>query len=87
MIKNKVNKGNALALLPIGVFLLLFKGSGIITGDFYKMPALVAFIVAILVVDKFIKLLKKYPMKYFSYYRIAIAILLIMLVFFKVIKV
>lgn len=48
---------------------------------------LVAFIVAILVVDKFIKLLKKYPMKYFSYYRIAIAILLIMLVFFKVIKV
>lgn len=46
MIKNKVNKGNALALLPIGVFLLLFIGSGIITGDFYKMPALVAFIVA-----------------------------------------
>ena len=46
MMKNEVNKGNAFALLPIGIFLLLFIGSGIITGDFYKMPALVAFIVA-----------------------------------------
>ena len=46
MMKNEVNKGNAFALLPIGIFLLLFIGSGIITGDFYKMPALVAFIIA-----------------------------------------
>lgn len=48
---------------------------------------LVAFLVALLVVDKFIKFLKKYPMKYFSYYRIGIAILLIVLVWSKVIKV
>lgn len=44
--KNEIKKGNPLALLPLGVFLLLFVGSGIITGDFYKMPALVAFIIA-----------------------------------------
>lgn len=48
---------------------------------------LVAFLVAILVVDSFIKFLKRYPMKYFAYYRIFIAILLISLVIFKVIKV
>lgn len=41
-----VSKGNPLALLPIVVFLVLFVGSGIITGDFYKMPVLVAFMVA-----------------------------------------
>lgn len=46
MVNKGVNKGNVFALLPIAVFLLLFIGSGIITGDFYKMPALVAFIVA-----------------------------------------
>ncbi|WLR51767.1 Na+/H+ antiporter NhaC family protein [Bacillus tianshenii] len=39
-------KGNALALLPLVVFLGLFIGSGIITGDFYKMPILVAVIIA-----------------------------------------
>ena len=39
-------KGNALALLPLGVFLILFIGSGIISGDFYKMPTLVAFIIS-----------------------------------------
>jgi Na+/H+ antiporter NhaC len=39
-------KGNALALLPLIIFLALFVGSGIITGDFYKMPILVAVIVA-----------------------------------------
>jgi Na+/H+ antiporter NhaC len=44
--KQEVKKGNPLALLPIGVFLILFVGSGIITGDFYKMPALVAFLIA-----------------------------------------
>lgn len=41
-----INKGNPIALLPIAVFLILFMGSGIATGDFYKMPALVAFIIA-----------------------------------------
>lgn len=44
--KKEINKGNPLALLPLGVFLLLFVGSGIITGDFYKMPVLVAFIIS-----------------------------------------
>lgn len=48
---------------------------------------LVAFLVAILVVDTFIKFLRKYPMKYFAYYRIGIAILLILLVHFNIIKV
>ena len=36
-------KSNAAALLPIGVFLVIFLGSGVITGDFYAMPAIVAF--------------------------------------------
>ena len=39
-------KGNALALLPIGIFLVLFLGTGIVTQDFYKMPVLVAFLIA-----------------------------------------
>ena len=45
----KNNKGNAVALLPIGVFLVVFLGSGIITGDFYAMPAIVAFLIALCV--------------------------------------
>lgn len=44
--KQEVKKGNPLALLPLGIFLVLFVGSGVITGDFYKMPALVAFLIA-----------------------------------------
>jgi len=46
---NNENKGNAVALLPIGVFLVVFLGSGIITGDFYAMPAIVAFLIALCV--------------------------------------
>lgn len=42
-------KGRAIALLPIGIFLLIFLGSGILTGDFYAMPAIVAFLIALLV--------------------------------------
>lgn len=42
-------KGRAVALLPIGVFLVIFLGSGIVTGDFYAMPAIVAFLVALAV--------------------------------------
>lgn len=42
-------RGNAAALLPIGVFLVIFLGSGIVTGDFYAMPAIVAFLIALLV--------------------------------------
>ena len=41
------NKGRAIALLPIGVFLVIFLGSGIVTGDFYAMPAIVAFLIAL----------------------------------------
>lgn len=40
-------KGSLLGLLPIGVFLVIFLGSGIITGDFYAMPAIVAFLIAL----------------------------------------
>lgn len=43
------NKGNAWALLPIGVFLVLYIGLGIIFGDFYKTSVVVAFLAAILV--------------------------------------
>lgn len=42
-------KGNGWALLPIGVFLVLYIGLGIIFGDFYKMSVVVAFLAAILV--------------------------------------
>lgn len=42
-------KGRAAALLPILVFLLIFLGSGFITGDFYSMPAIVAFLIALTV--------------------------------------
>lgn len=44
--RNEIKKGNPFALLPLAVFLVLFLGSGIISGDFYKLPALVAFIIA-----------------------------------------
>ena len=39
--------GRLVALLPIGIFLLIFLGSGILTGDFYAMPAIVAFLIAL----------------------------------------
>lgn len=44
-----MKKGNPWALLPILVFLVLFIGFGIWTGDFYKMPAAVGFLVALAV--------------------------------------
>ena len=43
---SKKSKGNPWALLPLGIFLILFVGSGIMTGDFYAMPVLVAFLLA-----------------------------------------
>ncbi|MBO5909213.1 MAG: Na+/H+ antiporter NhaC family protein, partial [Clostridia bacterium] len=46
-IKNK--KGNLSALLPIAVFLLIFLGAGLLTGDFYAMPAILAFLIALFV--------------------------------------
>ncbi len=44
---NITTRGRAIALLPIGIFLLLFLGMGIITGDFYKTPAIVCFLIAL----------------------------------------
>lgn len=41
--------GRAEALLPILVFLLIFLGAGFLTGDFYSMPAIVAFLIALFV--------------------------------------
>ncbi len=45
----KQNKGRVSALLPILVFLVIFLGSGIVTGDFYAMPTIVAFLIALCV--------------------------------------
>lgn len=42
-------KGRAIALLPIGVFLVIFLGAGIVFGDFYAMPAIVGFLIALAV--------------------------------------
>ena len=47
--KNEKDQGNALALLPIIVFLVIFLGAGCITGDFYSVPAIVGFLIALLV--------------------------------------
>ena len=54
--RNGKTKGNAIALLPIGVFLLLYLGLGIlfeyvmkIPMGFYNVPIIVAFLAAILV--------------------------------------
>ena len=41
--------GRAIALLPIGIFLVIFLGAGIVFGDFYAMPAIVAFLIALFV--------------------------------------
>lgn len=46
---DKENKGRAIALLPIGVFLIIFLGAGIVFEDFYAMPAIVAFLIALFV--------------------------------------
>ena len=43
------NRGRAVALLPIGIFLVMFIGSGIITRDFYAMPTIVSFLIALAV--------------------------------------
>ncbi|MFB4475955.1 Na+/H+ antiporter NhaC family protein, partial [Oceanobacillus caeni] len=37
-----MKQGNPWALIPFVVFLILFIGSGIITGDFYAFPVIVA---------------------------------------------
>ena len=45
----KEKKGRAIALLPIGVVLIIFLGAGIVFKDFYAMPAIVAFLIALFV--------------------------------------
>ena len=45
----KEKKGRAIALLPIGVFLIIFLGAGSVFKDFYAMPAIVAFLIALFV--------------------------------------
>ncbi|MBF1136093.1 MAG: Na+/H+ antiporter NhaC family protein [[Eubacterium] sulci] len=45
---NKV-KPNGLALLPIIVFLILFIGVGVVQKDFYSMPAVIGFLIALAV--------------------------------------
>ncbi len=47
--KQEVKKGRAIALLPIAVFLVIFLGAGVVTGDFYAMPAIEAFLIALCV--------------------------------------
>src|SRR3712207_7295940 len=38
----KLNRGSAMALLPMGIFLALYLVTSIITKDFYKMPVIIA---------------------------------------------
>lgn len=47
MIQEK--KSSFLALLPIGVFLVIYIGGGILFQDFYAMPAIVVFLIALTV--------------------------------------
>lgn len=47
--KNINKRQNPWALLPIGVFLIIFLGIGFLSKDFYTMPAIVAFLIALLV--------------------------------------
>lgn len=42
-------KASGWALLPILVFLILFLGTGILLNDFYTMPAVVGFLIALAV--------------------------------------
>lgn len=46
---NQEKKGRAIALLPIGVFLVIFIGAGVLFHDFYTMPAIVGFLIALIV--------------------------------------
>lgn len=43
-----MEKGKLSALLPIGVFLAVFLGTGFLNRDFYSMPAIVGFLIALL---------------------------------------
>lgn len=47
--KTKKTDLGAIALLPIFVFIILFVGNGVLMGNFYAMPAVVAFLIALVV--------------------------------------
>ncbi|GAA0788967.1 Na+/H+ antiporter NhaC family protein [Hathewaya limosa] len=47
--ESKQSIGNVWALLPLGVFLIVYLLSSIITKDFYKMPVSVGFVIAAIV--------------------------------------
>ncbi len=47
--REEQKKGRVVALLPIGIFLVLFLGVGVVSGDFYAMPAIVGFLIALFV--------------------------------------
>lgn len=59
------------------------KGEWIVLG----IGSLVSFVVAIIVVEKFVNYLKKKPMKTFAIYRITIALVLFLLIFTNIISV
>ena len=44
-----MRKNRITALLPIAVFLILFVGVGAVSGDFYRLPAVVGFVIALIV--------------------------------------
>ncbi|WP_010298417.1 undecaprenyl-diphosphate phosphatase [Clostridium senegalense] len=69
--------------------LKIFKNlNGITSGEWLVLAIgfLVAFIVALIVVDKFVNYLKKKPMKTFAIYRIFVSIILFVLIFANVIS-
>lgn len=67
----------------------LVKGIGSITSMEWAALAVgfvVSFIVALLVVDKFLSYLTKHPLKPFAYYRLAAGLIMIILVLSKIVK-
>ena len=48
-LREKNKKSNPAALLPIGIFLVLYLGLGIALNDFYSIPIVVVFLIALLV--------------------------------------
>ncbi|MBN9285933.1 MAG: Na+/H+ antiporter NhaC family protein [Flavobacterium sp.] len=55
MMKKSKKKGNALALLPLFVFIFTFLGAGIILNDFYAFPSPLAVVIGIIAAFIFFK--------------------------------
>lgn len=47
--QTQTSSGNLWALLPIAVFIILFVGSGILSGDFYMIPTTLVFLIALFI--------------------------------------